>query len=161
MLEFLVYAKQNSYRPDMLVEKYRVFSSMTYYSKAQHSDFAELKQLWNVVFNEEKTFLDAFFSKRFDNENIFIARFNDKIISALHALKSTYNQGGDSFDCSYIVGASTLQEFRNQGHMGKLLELASKSYNHPMTSIQPSVLIMRNTATLPLVLFYHLLLMIK
>ena len=46
MLEFWSRKAKLSYRPDMLVEKYRVFS-MTYYSKAQHSDFAELKQLWN------------------------------------------------------------------------------------------------------------------
>lgn len=106
---------------------------MTYYSKALLSDFEELKQLWNVVFDEEKTFLDSFFSKRFASENIFIARFNDKIVSALHALKATYRQESSSFDCSYIVGASTLQQYRGQGHMGKLLELTAKNYNHPIT----------------------------
>ena len=106
---------------------------MIVYERSNKADYSQLKELWNVVFNEEKPFLESFFSERIYFEHIFVARTDDRIVAALHALPSSYTKRGKKYPCSYIVGAATLNEFRSQGIMGNLLELTRNSYGHPIT----------------------------
>lgn len=106
---------------------------MIIYRKAFREEFQEVKDLWNVVFNEEPAFLEKFFSTRFDPNHIFAAEDEGKIVSALHPLPASYTKEGVSKPCSFIVGAATLESHRNRGIMGKLLELVRISYPHPIT----------------------------
>ena len=106
---------------------------MTTYRKATWKEFYELKDLWNVVFNEEPAFLEKFFSTRFDPNHVFVAEDGGRIVSALHSLPSSYTKEGITNPCSFIVGAATLQSHRNRGIMGGLLERVQASYPHPIT----------------------------
>ena len=90
-------------------------------TRAEASDFTQLKELWSIVFSEEPEFLEKFFSLRFFPENIFVAKEQGKIISALHALPSFYQQNNRIQRCAYIVGAATYTEFRKRGIMSALL----------------------------------------
>ncbi len=101
--------------------------------RAKQSDFQELKQLWSIVFDEQPDFLEHFFSTRIFYDHIFVARVEDKIVSALHALPISYHKGGMEYPCSYIVGAATYKEFRKRGIMSKLLEATKQAYDHPIT----------------------------
>lgn len=101
--------------------------------RASEKDFAELKTLWSVVFDEEPQFLEHFFSKRFHPEHIVLARKGGMIVSALHALPSTYRQKGEEKPCSFIVGAATYASHRKQGIMGELLAYTKATTEGPVT----------------------------
>ncbi len=101
--------------------------------KASPSDFLQLKMLWKEVFEEEEPFLELFFSQRIFFDHIYLAREGERIIGALHALPSSYHYQGQSYPCSYIVGAATAEEYRGRGVMGDLLEKTIESYSHPVT----------------------------
>lgn len=106
---------------------------MIIYEKASPSDFLQLKALWKEVFDEEEPFLELFFAKRIFFEHIFLAREEDTILGALHALPSSYHHQGVSHPCSYIVGAATAKKYRGRGVMGELLKKTIESYTHPVT----------------------------
>ncbi len=101
--------------------------------RATTKDFEELKMLWSIVFQEEPEFLERFFSQRFFPEHIFVARKESEIVSALHALPSTYVQGNTEKQCAFIVGAATYASHRKQGIMGKLLSYTKEKTDHPIT----------------------------
>jgi len=101
--------------------------------RANQEDFSALKNLWSVVFSEDPVFLEHFFRTRYASENIFVARKDGAIVSALHALPAQYLQGGTIKDCSFIVGAATYASYRKQGIMSSLLAATREAYDHPVT----------------------------
>ncbi len=100
---------------------------------AKPSDHQNLKQLWLRVFAEDQTFLEHFFATRISYQDIFVAREDGRLVSALHALPLFYHKQGKEYPTSYIVGAATYKEYRRRGIMGKLLESTRESYDHPIT----------------------------
>ncbi len=101
--------------------------------RATKKDFEELKMLWSIVFQEEPAFLEHFFNQRFLPEHIVVARKDGAIVSALHALPSTYMQDSNEKDCAFIVGAATYASHRKQGIMGDLLAYTKETTRHPIT----------------------------
>ena len=105
---------------------------MIIYRRAEEEDFAQLKEVWNVVFNEDPTFLKKFFLARFDSANIYVAEEDGTIVAALHALSSSYTKKGVTKPCYFIVGVATVVEYRKQGIMGKLLDFVHDIYDEPL-----------------------------
>ncbi len=101
--------------------------------RATTKDFDELKMLWSIVFQEEPDFLERFFSQRFQAEHIFVARKEGEIVSALHALPSTYLQDNTEKKCAFIVGAATYAHHRKQGIMSELLAYTKANTPYPIT----------------------------
>jgi len=101
--------------------------------RATSNDLEELKSLWSIVFQEEPEFLERFFAQRFSPEHIVVARKEGEIVSALHALPSTYIQDKAEKQCSFIVGAATYAHHRKQGIMGELLAYTKATTGHPVT----------------------------
>lgn len=101
--------------------------------RATTKDFAQLKMLWSIVFQEEPEFLEHFFAQRFKSEHIVVARKDGEIVSALHALPSTYIQDTIERECAFIVGAATYASHRKQGIMGKLLAYTKETTPYPIT----------------------------
>lgn len=95
---------------------------------ASTEDFAELKELWRTVFDEEPRFLETYFRTRFDPSAILLVRHGGRIASSLHALP--LDAGG--VPSRFIVGAATRREERRQGMMGDLLEAARETYRCPL-----------------------------
>lgn len=100
---------------------------------AREQDFIPLQELWSVVFEEEPEFLKRFFTQRFQADHIIVARKEGVIVSALHALSSTYTQNSLERPCIFIVGAATYEEHRKQGIMGKLLAYTQQHFSCPIT----------------------------
>jgi len=101
--------------------------------RATQEDFDDLKMLWSIVFQEEPAFLEHFFAQRFSPEHIVLARKDGEIVSALHALPSTYMQDNKEKRCSFIVGAATYAAHRKQGIMSELLAYTKTTTEHPIT----------------------------
>ena len=101
--------------------------------RSRRTERDELYELWARVFSEDRAWLRRFFTLRYSPDDIFIARVDGLLASALHALPASYVQGGRVRPCSYIVGAATDEAFRRRGLMGLLLKETSASYEHPIT----------------------------
>ena len=101
--------------------------------RATAKDYGQLKMLWSIVFQEEAEFLENFFTQRFQAEHIVVARKGGEIVSALHALPSTYFQDNEEKKCSFIVGAATYANHRKQGIMSELLSYTKATTGHPIT----------------------------
>ncbi|MGE4454210.1 MAG: GNAT family N-acetyltransferase [Sphaerochaeta sp.] len=101
--------------------------------RANPSDHQDLKELWLIVFNEEPTFLEHFFATRISYPDIFVAREDGKLVSALHAMSLSYHKQGKTYPAHYIVGAATYSDYRRRGIMSKLLEATKQAYDHPIT----------------------------
>lgn len=101
--------------------------------RATTKDFEELKMLWSIVFQEDPEFLERFFAQRFQPEHIVVARKAGEIVSALHALPSSYTQGSSEKPCAFIVGAATYASHRKQGIMSELLAYTKGTTPHPIT----------------------------
>ena len=106
---------------------------MTEVRRSKGAERDELYELWAHVFSEDRQWLDRFFSLRYSAKDIFIARVDGVLASALHALPATYVQRGRERRCSYIVGAATDERYRRRGLMGQLLAHTAAAYDHPIT----------------------------
>lgn len=90
------------------------------FSYPDFSDIPNLKKLWLSSFEESPKAVDLFFDKCFIPQRAYIAKYNDKIVSALYLIDT-------SFNCQkshYLCGASTDIGFRNKGIMSKLIKFA-------------------------------------
>ncbi len=101
--------------------------------RSRRAERDELYELWARVFDEDRAWLNRFFTLRYSASDIFVARIDGVLASALHALPASYVQRGEEQPCSFIVGAATDEAFRRRGLMGTLLELTAASYEHPIT----------------------------
>ncbi len=85
-----------------------------------NSDITSLKKLWLSAFEEKTNAVDLFFDKCFNTQQAYIAKYSDKIVSALYLIDTSFN----GQKAHYLCGASTDANFRNKGIMSKLIEFA-------------------------------------
>ena len=90
------------------------------FEKAKASDILKLKKLWAECFHEEQTAVDLFFDCNADSFSAYCVKDGDKVVSALYLLPSELN----GKRAHYLCGASTCDEYRRQGIMGRLIEYA-------------------------------------
>lgn len=86
----------------------------------EKSDINSLKELWLLSFDEDKKACDLFFDKCFNAKQTYIAKYGEKIISALYLISASFN----GQKAHYLCGASTHKDFRKQGIMSKLIKYA-------------------------------------
>lgn len=81
----------------------------------------EVKALWKLCFNDSDEFVDLYFKKRYkDDINVAIRR-DGKVVSALQTVPYPMTFCGGTIATSYISGACTHPDYRNQGLMRQLL----------------------------------------
>lgn len=90
------------------------------FEKAKASDVLKLKKLWAECFFEEQTPVDLFFACNADSFSAYCVKDGDKVVSALYLLPAELN----GKKAHYLCGASTCNEYRKQGIMGRLIEYA-------------------------------------
>jgi predicted acetyltransferase len=90
------------------------------FCKPDSSDIKSLKKLWLSSFDEEPKAVDLFFGKCFNAKQTYIAKYGEKIISALYLISASFN----GQKAHYLCGASTHKDFRKQGIMSKLIKYA-------------------------------------
>jgi hypothetical protein len=95
---------------------------------ATAEESAELKAMWNEIFQEEPDFLETYFTRRYRPEDVVVIIQDGAIASSLHALPCTV----EGQPCRYIVGAATWPRWRRHGMMGALLSFARTHYGVPM-----------------------------
>lgn len=102
--------------------------------RASICDITQIKTLWDEVFNSGKTFINDFFDIRWKIDHCYIARDNsNNIQSMIHCLQFSYTREMNTTNVSYIVGAATREQYRNQGLITSLLDFAHKEESQILT----------------------------
>lgn len=86
-------------------------------------DICMLKKLWEDAFGEVE-YADAFYSKCFDDIDVFVIRDNEKIMSVLHFVPCVYDNGTVVQNGVYFYALSTDVGYRNRGFMNRLIKEA-------------------------------------
>lgn len=99
----------------------------------------EVQRLWKLCYpTQNEVYLNFYFEQVFD-QGISIAQEQDnKIISSLQMNYHAISFHGKQLKASYILGASTLPDYRRRGHMRSLMEsmLDEASHNCLITFIK-------------------------
>ncbi|WP_321335254.1 GNAT family N-acetyltransferase [uncultured Bacteroides sp.] len=84
----------------------------------------QIKELWQLCFNESKSFTELYFTYRYNNDvNIYI-QSGEAVISALQMLPYPMTFCGNEIQTSYISGACTHPDYQRRGVMRELLSQA-------------------------------------
>lgn len=101
--------------------------------KATTNEIPQLKQIWYNTFNNDKEFIDSFFENRWEKNNCYIIKDKDKILSVIHCLEFSFTREMKTTEVSYIVGATTLKDYRRQGYISNLLNFAHQEEGKILT----------------------------
>lgn len=95
------------------------------FERATDKDITRLKEIWKIVFDNEESFINEIFEERWKIDHCYVARDKEAgIVSVLHCLQWSFTREMNNTPISYIIGAATLPEFRKQGLMNSLINLA-------------------------------------
>ncbi|WXR61125.1 GNAT family N-acetyltransferase [Peptostreptococcaceae bacterium AGR-M142] len=97
------------------------------------NDKDRVRGIWDYCFEDSKEYQDFYFENIYKDKNTIVGLENDKIIAALQLNSHVINLNSINIPCPYIVGVSTLPEYRGYGVMKKIMNEAfsniSKSNN--------------------------------
>lgn len=82
----------------------------------------KIRTLWKSIFQDTDEFIRFYFDRKYRDDNALLYESGDLPVAALLMLPYPMNWGGRSWQTSYISGACTHPEFRNQGLMTRLLQ---------------------------------------
>ncbi|MEG2179608.1 MAG: GNAT family N-acetyltransferase [Bacteroidales bacterium] len=86
-----------------------------------------VKNLWKNCFDDEEAFITLYFEKLYRDELNYVLQKDGKIISALQALPYELSYLKGVLSLSYISGACTTSEYRQQGYMRELLSITHRA----------------------------------
>ena len=81
----------------------------------------QVKALWKLCFEDTEEFVDLYFRMRYTDRINHVIEEGGKVIAALQTIPYPMTYGGELLPVSYISGACTHPDYRNQGSMRKLL----------------------------------------
>ncbi len=81
----------------------------------------EVKHLWRLCFNDSEAFIDLYFRLRYRDDINVCIRQDDKVVAALQMIPYPMMCMGEVIPTSYISGACTHPDYREQGLMRRLL----------------------------------------
>lgn len=87
--------------------------------KAKTEDMPQVKALWTQMFDDGTQGFCEFVFSSTANENFYIAKDGDKVVSMLIAMADMEYKGKKGF---YLYSACTLPEYRGRGIMGALVQ---------------------------------------
>ena len=89
----------------------------------------QIMELWKQNFQDPEDFIQFYFKKKYSNENALVYEENHKAVSSFLLLPYPMSWLKTVILTSYISGACTRQEARNQGYMTLLLKEALTKMN--------------------------------
>ncbi|MGI6175253.1 MAG: GNAT family N-acetyltransferase [Christensenellales bacterium] len=84
-------------------------------------DLFAVRQIWNVCFDDEKEFVDWFFTERYEPQNTLVYHAGKSIVSAMQVFPRDLIIRGKKLHCGFVVGVSTMPEFRGRGFATDLM----------------------------------------
>lgn len=102
-------------------------------------DKQDVYTLWKQAYpNQNRNYLNFYFKHIFDKSACFVVEQDNQIVSSIQMNEHTLQLHGKQIKMSYIVGVSTLPDYRRRGNMKKLMGcvMDKASHNHLVSFIQ-------------------------
>lgn len=93
---------------------------MISYGKAEY--IPDLKLMWNKVFGDTESYLDAFFNQVYKDENTLVYLEDGIIVSALYMVPYTFMQNSIEYEIVYLYALATEPAYRGRKIMSQLIE---------------------------------------
>ena len=98
---------------------------------AGKQDKAEIYELWKQSYpNQNRNYLNFYFKNIFDKGRCIALEQDQRIISSLQLNEHILRLRDKQLKISYILGVSTLPDYRRRGHMRRLMESALDEAGH-------------------------------
>ena len=102
----------------------------------------ETRHLWEMIFQEDtECFLDYYYENVANQNEIYVVKEENQIVSMLHLNPYTVNFVGRLYETRYIVAVATLEKYRKQGLMKSMLEQSLRDMyvnDIPFTFLMPA-----------------------
>lgn len=115
------------------------------YRKAALSDIPAIRYLWQLVFEDEDSYLDLYFDMLFQAENTWLAETEEKQIismSILYTHQDFLYEGASFSSCPCVYAVATDPAYRGHGYAMKLirmqLEHLDQNVKAPLSMIAPA-----------------------
>lgn len=82
---------------------------------AREEDKKVVKELWSYSFQDSQSYMDYYFSNRYEASNNIILEDNETIVASLLINPYTLILNGEEKKVRYIVGVSVFPEHRGKG----------------------------------------------
>lgn len=94
-------------------------------------DKQEVFDLWRQAYpTQDEAYLRFYFDQLYDHGVGLISQMDGRVVASLEMNYHTLHFQGKQLKCSYILGASTLPDYRRRGHMSALMESALDEARH-------------------------------
>lgn len=107
--------------------------------EANKKDKKEIYEVWKHAYpNQNQEYLYFYFKNVFDKGTCILLEHDNRIVSSLQINEHIVRFHGRKLKISYIMGVSTLPDYRRRGYMRQLMQSAidEASRNHLITVIQ-------------------------
>lgn len=99
--------------------------------EAMRDDKAEVYELWKHAYpSQNRNYLSFYFRHLFDKGTCLIQEQDHRIISSLQMNTHSMRFHGKLLNVSYLLGVSTLPDYRRRGHMRELMNSALDEASH-------------------------------
>ncbi len=105
------------------------------YDTVQYGDkkyIPELKRLWKACFEDEDSYIDAFFAAMYADENVLLAQKNGMLMGASFFLPGRIFLSGQWQEIRYVYALAVYKQYRGQNIAHHLLQEASKVFCVPL-----------------------------
>lgn len=102
-------------------------------------DKQDVYTLWKQAYpNQNRNYLNFYFKNIFDKGTCIVIEQDNRIVSSLQMNEHVLRLHGKHLKMGYLLGVSTLPDYRRRGHMKQLMECAldEASHNHLITLIE-------------------------
>lgn len=99
--------------------------------EAQKKDKTQVYELWKASYpNQNQGYLTFYFKSLFDQGTCLIQEQDERIISSMQINEHVIAFAGKKVKIAYLLGVSTLPDYRRRGHMRVLMESALDETGH-------------------------------
>ncbi len=98
----------------------------------------DVRRLWKECFHDSEDFMNLFFNKVYNDENVFVRYESDELVCALQSLPYALTFYGELLPIRYYAGVSTSEKWRNKGMMSTLIKDALISCRESMVCLLPA-----------------------
>lgn len=110
--------------------------------KLEQQEHIKTRALWEQVFKEDtKEFLDYYYSEKIKNNEMYVIKEDEKIISTIHLNPYQVRINDELHKLHYIVAVATDENYRKRGFMGQLLRKTMRvmyDRKEPFTFLMPA-----------------------
>lgn len=88
-------------------------------------DIPELKRLWQKAFGDDEALIDAFFSRLYRPDSVFVCRDGDTVAAMACHLPMTICHDSRGWPAAYLYAVATDKRYRGRGLCGQILQYAA------------------------------------